>query len=78
MLSKSTHLRLGYVSNLLRRDVEVVHYAVVRHDCESFVFVIEGDRLQFVVYFDLAQAQIVVKELGHRLQEAEPAHSYKP
>jgi len=59
------------VSCLLGGQVDVVHDAIVRHNGESFVFFVESNRLQFVVYFNFGQAQVVIEELGHRFQKAE-------
>lgn len=57
--------------DLLRRQVNVVHYAVIRHDRKSFIFVVKGDGLRLVVYFDLCHAEVVVKILEDSLQESE-------
>lgn len=56
--------------HLFRRHVEVVHYAVIRHNGKSLVFVVKGDCFELVVYFYLTETQVVVEKLGHRLEEA--------
>jgi len=57
------------VPDLLVRQVYVVHNAIVGHDRKSFVFVIEGNRLQLIVNLDLCHAEVVVEVLENSFQE---------
>ena len=59
------------MSDLFLGNVDEVHDPIVAHDSQPVIFLVKGNTLQLVFYFDLRQRQIFREVVAHRLQEAQ-------
>ena len=69
--SVESALSLLDVSLLLLWYVDEVNGTVVRHNCQSVVFKVESNRLEFLIHFDLCKTQVTLPILIKHLHELE-------